>query len=109
MKEKINFKGKALFVNKKKNNFKIKIEKHIINELCQDEVLIKSKFTCLNYKDILLINGGHGLVRKFPHIPGIDIAGIVVSSRDKNIKIGEPVFVIAKPLGIESYVDMANM
>ena len=76
--------------------------------MLQDEVLIKSKFTCLNYKDILLINGGHGLVRKFPHVP-TDIAGIVVGSRDKNIKIGEPVFVIAKPLGIESMVDMANM
>ena len=103
MKKIINFKGKALFISKKKNNFKIKIQEHVINELLQNEVLIKSKFTSLNYKDILLINGGHGLVRKFPHVPGIDIAGIVVSSRDKNIKIGEPVFVIAKPLGVESY------
>jgi acrylyl-CoA reductase (NADPH) len=41
------------------------------------EVLIKAQWSSLNYKDALAATGHPGVVRRFPHIPGIDVAGVV--------------------------------
>ena len=43
------------------------------------------------------------MVRRYPHIPGIDVTGIVYKSKNNKIKVGDRVMVIARPLGIESY------
>jgi acrylyl-CoA reductase (NADPH) len=45
----------------------------------------------LNYKDGLIINGLGKLVRDYPHIPGVDLAGTVIESRDDRYKPGDQV------------------
>ena len=47
------------------------------------DVLVEVKYSTVNYKDGLCLSGKGGLVRNYPHIPGIDFAGEVVSSSDK--------------------------
>src|SRR5579859_4140289 len=43
-------------------------------------VTVSVEYSTLNYKDGLVINGGGGLVKRWPHIPGIDLAGTVLES-----------------------------
>ncbi len=49
------------------------------------------EYSTVNYKDGLCIGPGGGLVRKYPHVPGIDFAGIVESSADDRYKPGDKV------------------
>src|SRR5262245_29007023 len=44
------------------------------------DVLIRVEYSSLNYKDALATQGHPGVVRTFPHVPGIDCAGTVVES-----------------------------
>ena len=62
------------------------------DDLPEAEVLVAVDFTTVNYKDGLCMspNGG-GLVRKYPHVPGIDFAGTVEASSDDRYKVGDKV------------------
>lgn len=93
---------KAVVLRKKDNKFSLQIEKAQISQLNKEEVVIKVEYTSLNYKDLLVCSGNPGLVRKFPHIPGIDASGIIASSQSKKFKVGDKVVIIAKPLGVKS-------
>src|SRR5690606_31062745 len=55
------------------------------------EVLVRVGYSDLNYKDGLIVNGLARLVRNYPHIPGIDLAGTVEESSDAAFKPGDEV------------------
>jgi len=55
------------------------------------DVLVNVAFSTVNYKDGLCILGKGGLVRNFPHVPGIDFAGTVAESADPRWKPGQEV------------------
>jgi acrylyl-CoA reductase (NADPH) len=59
--------------------------------LPEAEVTVDVEYSTVNYKDGLCIGPGGGLVRKYPHIPGIDFAGTVSASSDDRYKPGEKV------------------
>ena len=55
------------------------------------DVLVQVEYSGLNYKDGLCMTGGGKLVRDYPHIPGVDMAGTVLESSDKRYKKGDGV------------------
>jgi acrylyl-CoA reductase (NADPH) len=55
------------------------------------DVTVDVAYSTVNYKDGLCINGLGGLVRNFPHVPGIDFAGTVSASSDDRYKRGDKV------------------
>jgi acrylyl-CoA reductase (NADPH) len=55
------------------------------------DVTVAVEYSTVNYKDGLCIGPGGGLVRNYPHIPGIDFAGTVESSSDSRYKAGDKV------------------
>ena len=55
------------------------------------DVLIAVDYSTINYKDGLVINGLGKLVRDYPHIPGVDLAGTVLESYDDRYKPGDQV------------------
>ena len=55
------------------------------------EVLVKVAYSCVNYKDGLVLSGKGGLVRDYPRIPGIDFSGIVEASSDARYQPGDEV------------------
>ncbi|MEP1766067.1 MAG: acryloyl-CoA reductase [Sulfitobacter sp.] len=62
------------------------------DQLPEGEVLVAVEYTTVNYKDGLCLSpGGGGLVRNFPHVPGIDFAGTVEASSDDRYKPGDKV------------------
>ncbi|MCL4147749.1 UNVERIFIED_CONTAM: hypothetical protein GTU68_023050 [Idotea baltica] len=61
------------------------------SRLPDGEVTVAVEYSTVNYKDGLCINATGGLVRKFPHVPGIDFVGTVESSDDDRYKAGDKV------------------
>ena len=61
------------------------------SDLPEGDVTVKVEYSALNYKDGLVLNGLGGLVRQYPHVPGIDFAGVVESSNHANYKPGDNV------------------
>ncbi len=64
-----------------------------MDELPEGDVLIRVAFSSLNYKDALAANGHAGVVKRFPHVPGVDAAGTVVMSNAKEFAAGDQVLV----------------
>ncbi|MEJ6398851.1 acryloyl-CoA reductase [Yoonia sp. 208BN28-4] len=62
-----------------------------LDDLPQAEVTVAVEYSTVNYKDGLCIGPGGGLVRNYPHIPGIDFAGTVEASDDDRYKAGDKV------------------
>lgn len=88
------------------NSYKTQIEELSFDELpnANDEnsVLIKVKYSSLNYKDALSSTGNKGVSKNFPHTPGIDAAGIVEESKSDLFKKGEKVIVTGFDLGMNT-------
>lgn len=61
------------------------------DRLPEADVLVDVAFSTVNYKDGLCLNAKAGLVRSFPHVPGIDFAGTVAESADPRYQPGDRV------------------
>ncbi|MEL6511620.1 MAG: acryloyl-CoA reductase [Pseudomonadota bacterium] len=61
------------------------------SQLPVGDVKVAVEYSTVNYKDGLCIGSGGGLVRNYPHVPGIDFAGTVESSDDDRYKPGDKV------------------
>lgn len=61
------------------------------DQLPEGDVTVAVEYSTVNYKDGLCIGPGGGLVRNYPHVPGIDFAGTVESSADERYKPGDKV------------------
>lgn len=59
--------------------------------LPEGDVTVAVEYSTVNYKDGLCIGPGGGLVRNYPHVPGIDFAGTVETSSDDRYKPGDKV------------------
>jgi acrylyl-CoA reductase (NADPH) len=91
---------KALVIRAYKNIYQSAIELQKFPILAKNEVLIKVKYSSLNYKDCLSIAGHKGITRTYPHIPGIDAAGIVVASKSNKFIANSEVIVTGYDLGM---------
>jgi len=73
-----------------------------VNELPDGPLLVRVHYSSLNYKDALSATGNPGVTREFPHTPGIDAAGEVVSCADGSFQPGDKVIVTGFDLGMET-------
>ena len=94
---------KALYISQEGENFKKEIKALNSTDLPENDVLIKVCYSSLNYKDALSASGNKGVTRKFPHVPGIDAAGIVVQSKTSDFKEGDSVIVTGFDLGMNTW------
>ncbi len=82
----------ALVVNKDEDGkTNAEVTRIGLDDLPHGEVTVAVEYSTVNYKDGLCIGPGGGLVRKYPHVPGIDFAGTVESSDDARYKAGDKV------------------
>ncbi len=68
-------------------------------ELEAGEVLVRTKYSSLNYKDALSVTGKSKIIRKNNLTPGLDFSGIVEETSSKKFSIGEKVFASGSGLG----------
>lgn len=68
----------------------------------EGEVLIKVQYSSVNFKDALSASGNRGVTRNFPHTPGVDAAGTVVSDASGLFEEGQEVVVFGYDLGMNT-------
>ncbi len=69
-------------------------------QLDDGEVTIRVHYSSINYKDALAATGAGKIIRRFPCVGGIDLAGEVVESTDARFRPGDPVIATSFDLGV---------
>ncbi len=83
----------AFLVTKEGGKFAASFQQIDKGALPPGEVLVRVAYSSLNYKDGLAVTGRPGVIRKYPMVPGIDLAGVVEESRSSEFKPGDKVVV----------------
>src|SRR6056297_4355017 len=89
----------ALVVEKDENGTRASVQEMTLDRLPEGEVTVAVDYSTVNYKDGLCIGPGGGLVRNFPHVPGIDFAGTVEASDDSRYAPGDKVILTGWRVG----------
>jgi acrylyl-CoA reductase (NADPH) len=91
---------KAYLVTKdEENKTSASVVDRSFETLPQGEVVIKVAYSSLNYKDALSATGNPGVTKNYPHVPGIDAAGVVAASDANQFKVNNKVLVTGYDLG----------
>ncbi|MBT2758685.1 acryloyl-CoA reductase [Mesobacillus foraminis] len=94
---------KAFMVNKMDEDFSAGLTELTMADLPAGEVEIKVAYSSVNYKDGLASIPDGKIVRSYPFIPGIDLAGTVVNSSDSRFKEGDSVIATSYEIGVSHY------
>ncbi len=90
---------KALVLHESEGKVSPRIERVSESALPPGEVTVRVEYSTRNYKDGLIVNGLGRLVRKYPHVPGIDFAGTVEASDSGDYKRGDKVILTGWRVG----------
>jgi acrylyl-CoA reductase (NADPH) len=71
-----------------------------LEDLSPGDVVIKAAYSSVNYKDALAATGTGKIMRRFPLVGGIDVAGLVESSSASHFRRGDPVLVTGYDFGV---------
>ncbi|VXC32378.1 MDR family oxidoreductase [Pseudomonas sp. 9Ag] len=82
---------KAILIEKDAEAYRARLTDLDEAQLPEGDVTVRVAYSTLNYKDGLAISGGSPVVRQFPMVPGIDLAGTVEASSNPHYKIGDRV------------------
>lgn len=90
----------AFEVTKTDNVFARGIVRKEPQTLSNKHVAIKVDYSDINYKDALASSKDGGVIREYPKIPGIDLAGEIIESRSEHWHVGQKVLVTGYGLGV---------
>lgn len=82
---------KGILINKDDNGYRAELTDIDDAQLPEGNVTVRVSHSTLNYKDGLAITGKGPIVRQFPMVPGVDLAGTVEESSDPDFKPGDQV------------------
>lgn len=91
---------RAWVVSKTKGGVSFAIEEKATGELAEGEVLVRVRFSSVNYKDGLAVRADGNVARTYPLTPGIDLAGTVAASKDSRFREGDEVLATGYELGV---------
>ena len=94
---------RALLISKDGEGQKLHDAELSTGDLMDGNVVIAVSYSTMNYKDALALTGRAPVVRKFPMIPGIDLAGTVATSEDSAFRPGDRVLINGFGLGETHY------
>ena len=84
---------RGLLIEKNEDIYSATLQDIDDSRLPEGDVTVEVSYSTLNYKDALAITGKSPVVRQFPMIPGVDLAGTVAASSDSNYQVGDAVLV----------------
>ena len=93
---------RALESSVKEEKYSLSIVEKNTEDLPKGDLLIKVRFSCLNYKDAMSATGIPGVTKEYPHTPGIDAVGEIVQARQGQFKEGDLVIVSGYDLGMNT-------
>lgn len=89
----------ALVVEKTEDGTHAEVRSVSYDDLPEGDVTVSVDYSTVNYKDGLCIGPGGGLVRTYPHVPGIDFSGTVEASGDPRYGVGDAVILTGWRVG----------
>ncbi|ELP33106.1 acrylyl-CoA reductase (NADPH) [Rhodopirellula baltica] len=90
---------KGVLVEKDDSGIRAELRELDEQQLPEGNVTIRVHWSSFNYKDVLAITGKMPVIRSFPMVPGIDLAGVVESSDDERYQVGQEVLVTGYGIG----------
>ena len=93
----------ALVLNKQEEDFTVEVQKLTLSDLPYGEVLIRVHYSSVNYKDSLATMPNGNIVNTYPFVPGIDLAGVVVSSENPHFQEGDEVIATSYEIGVTHF------
>lgn len=84
---------RALRIHQDQGVSRASLETLRLEDLSSGNVLIRGRYSSVNYKDALAVTGKGKILRRFPLVGGIDVAGTVEASDDSRFHIGDQVLV----------------
>ncbi|WP_339171635.1 acryloyl-CoA reductase [Solibacillus sp. FSL R5-0691] len=93
---------KALVVNNEEQ-FIVDVKELSLNDLPDGDVLLKVEYSSINYKDSLAAIPDGNIVKSYPFVPGIDLAGTVISSENPQFKEGDKVIATSYEIGVTHF------
>lgn len=94
---------KAFIVNKTEEDFSAEVKTITLEDLPAGDVVIKVAYSSVNYKDGLASIPNGKIVRSYPFVPGIDMAGTVVISNDSRFMEGDEVIATSYEIGVSHF------
>lgn len=91
---------KAMYLEETKGQLEFATKMISLADLSKGDVVIKVAYTSLNYKDMLAVQPKGGVIRNYPMVPGIDLAGTVVSLESNDFVKGQEVLVTGYEMGM---------
>ncbi|CAG8866424.1 Acrylyl-CoA reductase AcuI [Pseudomonas fluorescens] len=82
---------KGILIDKDDSGYRATLQEVQDDRLPEGDVTVRVAYSTLNFKDGLAITGSSPVVRKFPMVPGIDLAGVVEVSGHPDYKVGDAV------------------
>lgn len=89
----------AYRIHEREGGVQAGFERLSLDDLQPGEVVIRAHYSSVNYKDALAATGRGRILRRFPLVGGIDVAGVVESSTDTRFAPGDAVLVTGCGLG----------
>ncbi len=90
---------RALRVHRDADQIQSRLDHITLDDLDPGDVIIRVAYSGINYKDALAVTGAGRIMREFPKVAGIDLAGSVVESADQRFAAGAQVLVTGCGLG----------
>jgi putative YhdH/YhfP family quinone oxidoreductase len=94
---------RALVIDKRDNEIVAETKQLEVNDLPEGELLIQVAYSSVNYKDALACSANGGIVKSYPFVPGIDLAGTVVASENERFQVGDQIVVTGYGLGVSHF------
>ncbi|WP_122564157.1 MDR family oxidoreductase [Pseudomonas viridiflava] len=99
----------AIVIDKDESGYRVKLTAVNEADLPEGDVTVRVSHSTLNYKDALALTGKSPIVRSFPMVPGIDLAGIVEESQASAFKAGDKVLLNGWGVGEGHWGGLAQM
>ena len=99
---------RALRVDRTENGFQRAVVDLTDDDLPEGDVLVDVEYSTVNYKDGLAVTDTAPVLRNFPMVPGIDLAGTVSASDDPEVSVGQRVVVNGWGIGEETWGGFAQ-
>jgi len=99
---------KAITIDREREQYVVKLAELDETALPAHDVSVDVEYSTLNYKDALAITGRAPIVKQFPMVAGIDLAGIILDSRDDRYRKGQKVLVNGWGLGEDHWGGLAQ-
>ncbi|MEE4155803.1 MDR family oxidoreductase [Pseudomonas viridiflava] len=99
----------AIVIDKDESGYRVKLTAVNEADLPEGDVTVRVSHSTLNYKDALALTGKSPIVRSFPMVPGIDLAGVVEESQASAFKAGDKVLLNGWGVGEGHWGGLAQM